>query len=97
MESEDWDRFWDRSRGGTHWVVAYERLCRALTADAADDLGRPHIVLCRDDETGTVVYSGPFPDGITALTYADAANAVEPPAAELSISFSVAALLPVTA
>ncbi|RNL62957.1 hypothetical protein EFK50_14630 [Nocardioides marmoriginsengisoli] len=73
----------------------HEILARIISAAELVELDQPHIVVCRDEATGSVSYSGPFTDGLAALEFAERERAVD---VELNegdpLSFSVAALYP---
>jgi hypothetical protein len=75
--------------------VVQEFLSRIVSATEVDELDLPHIVVCRDEETGAVSYSGPFRDGLDALLFAEREAVVD---RELNdgdaLRFSVAALYP---
>ncbi|HET6153924.1 MAG TPA: hypothetical protein VFE15_13300 [Marmoricola sp.] len=75
--------------------VVHEFLARIVGSAESAKLDLPHIVVCRDIETGAVSYSGPFPDGVSALVFAERESAVD---RELNdgepLSFGVAALYP---
>ncbi|MET3962902.1 hypothetical protein ABIE44_002836 [Marmoricola sp. OAE513] len=77
-------------------VEAVQEFLRGAVGDAGvAEMEMPHIVVCLDEETGSVSYSGPFPDGLTALVFAERESAVD---RELNdgpqLLFSVAALYP---
>lgn len=75
--------------------VVHEFLSRIVGAAALAEVEMPHIVVCRDDETGSVSYSGPFPDGVTALVFAERESAIDRELnADSPLGFSVAALYP---
>lgn len=69
---------------------------RAVSGAAVAEVDLPHIVVCRDPETRTTSYSGPFPTAVDALVAAEREGAEDrrvgagPP-----MEFSVAALFPV--
>ncbi len=48
-----------------------EFLVRAVGSAAVAEIDLPHIVVCRDEETGALSYSGPFPDALAALVFAE--------------------------
>lgn len=89
--------------GSTSWYedlrieAVHEFLSRIVSAAEREELDLPHIVVCRDGETGVVSYSGPFRDGIEAMVFAEREAVVD---RELNdgelLSFSVAALYPAT-
>ncbi len=54
-----------------------EFLVRAVGAAAIAEVDLPHIVVCRDDETGAVSYSGPFPNALAALVFAERESALD--------------------
>lgn len=92
MDVGDSDRTW-RDEMATE--VLYAFLSKAVSAAAREEIDLPHVLICRDVETGAVSYSGPFPTGLAALAAAEREQQVDdatndgPP-----MSFSVAALLP---
>lgn len=55
-------------------------------------LDGPHIVVCRDTETGDAMYSGPFPTGLEALARAQRDHDSERAAGSTTLEFSVAPL-----
>lgn len=57
--------------------VVQEFLARALATAAVAELDMPHIVVCRDTETGSVSYSGPFATGLAALVFAERETAID--------------------
>jgi hypothetical protein len=60
-----------------------------------DEIDLPHIVLSRTVATGEVSYSGPYPDGLSALSAAEVEHAVEVDGGgDGQITFHVAALYP---
>jgi len=67
-----------------------------VAAGEVAELEMPHIVVCRDQESGAVSYSGPFADGLAAMVFADRESAID---RELNdgepLSFVVAALYPI--
>lgn len=72
-----------------------EFLARALGAAAVGEVDLPHIVICRDEETGSVSYSGPFPNGLTALVFAERESALDQALNDGDpLRFSAAALYP---
>lgn len=75
--------------------IVREILARAIGRAAVAELDMPHIVICRDDATGAVSYSGPFPDALEALVFAERESALD---RALNIGepmrFSAAALYP---
>lgn len=73
-----------------------EFLAKAVGAAALAELDLPHIVICRDSETGAVSYSGPFPDAVSALVFADRESALDQELNDgVLMRFSAAALYPV--
>lgn len=73
----------------------YELLARAIGAAEVAEVEMPHIVICRDEETGVLSYSGPFTDGLEALVYAERESAVDRALnAGEPMRFSAAALYP---
>lgn len=67
----------------------------AVGAAAREEIELPHIVVCRDVDTGAVSYSGPFPSGLEALLFADRESALDRAFnAQNPMEFSVAALFP---
>lgn len=85
----------DPRHDGCPGDVVREFLVHAVGAAAVAEVGMPHIVICRDSETGAVSYSGPFRDGIAALVFAERESALDQ---ALNIGepmqFSAAALSP---
>ena len=91
----------DHDDAETSWLedlraeVVHQFLTEIVRAATIAELDLPHIVVCRDTETGSVSYSGPFPDGFRALVYAEREGAVD---CELNdgapLRFDVAALYP---
>lgn len=43
----------------------------ALSLEARNEIELPHIVICRDPETGAASYTGPFPEAVAALVFAE--------------------------
>lgn len=77
--------------------VVHELLSRIVGAAEVAELDLPHLVVCRDDDTGSVSYSGPFPDGISALVFAEREAAVDRELNEgARLRFTVATLHPPT-
>ncbi|MFL6157647.1 MAG: hypothetical protein ACJ72D_16250 [Marmoricola sp.] len=75
--------------------VVHEFLARLVGVAETAELELPHIVVCRDVETGSVSYSGPFPDGISAMVFADRESALDRELNDgVPLSFGVAALFP---
>lgn len=85
MTAGDDDSTW-RDDLATEMVHAF--LSQAVAAAAREEIDHPHIVVCRDAESGAVSYSGPYPDGLSALVVAEREAALDP------MEFTVAALLP---
>ena len=53
-------------------IEAVHALVRdAVTAEALREIDLPHIVICRDPETGVASYTGPYRDGLEALIFAE--------------------------
>ncbi len=75
--------------------IVREILARAIGRAAVAELDLPHIVICRDATTGAVSYSGPFPDALEALVFAERESALD---RALNVGepmrFSAAALYP---
>jgi len=95
MAGGDDDQSW-RDHLATEMI--HDFLSRAVAAAAGEEIDLPHIVVCSDRETGAVSYSGPFPDGLTALVAAEREATLDRRGiTEAPMEFSVAALLPVTA
>ncbi|MBO9522854.1 MAG: hypothetical protein J7518_15075 [Nocardioidaceae bacterium] len=67
----------------------------AVGAAAREEMDLPHLVICRDTETGIRSHAGPFPDGLSALVFAEREHASERAAGNHTMSFEVAALFPV--
>lgn len=67
----------------------------AVGAAAREEIELPHLVICRDTETGITSYAGPFDDGLSALVHADRECASERAAGNHTMTFRVAALFPV--
>jgi len=59
------------------------------------ELELPHLVVCSDERGEVTTYSGPFPDVLTALAYAEseAASCSTDPSSD-DLTFTVAALYP---
>lgn len=75
--------------------VVRDFVSRAVGAAAREEIELPHIVVCRDTETGAVSYAGPFHSGIDALVFADHESRVDVEVNDgAPMEFSVAALLP---
>ncbi|MGE0166684.1 MAG: hypothetical protein AB7I40_06585 [Nocardioides sp.] len=70
----------------------YERLMATLVNEEVGSLMRPHIVVCSSRDTAMVCYSGPYPDGLSALIAAerDARQVFD----DLDLHFQVSPLLP---
>lgn len=92
MNDEDDPTNW---RDDLRVEIVHEFLSGLVGAAGVAEVDMPHVVVCRDDETGAVSYSGPFPDGIAALVFAERECAID---RELNdgapLEFSVAALYP---
>jgi hypothetical protein len=92
MSQDGSERSWAED---LRFEVVHDFLARIVGSAESVELDLPHIVVCRDDETGAVSYSGPFPDGVAALVFAERESAVD---RELNdgepLSFGVAALYP---
>lgn len=84
-----------RSSGDGRPEPIQELLSRIVGIAAVSEIDLPHIVVCRDDETGAVTYSGPFPDAVAALVFAERERVVD---GELNagspLCFGIAALFP---
>ena len=84
----------ERWRDDLATEIMHAFLSRAVAAAAREEIDLPHIVICRDRETGAVSYSGPFPNGLTALVVTEREADSERRAGGVStMEFSVAALL----
>lgn len=91
----------DHDEDSTSWrddlrvEVVHEFLSRIVGAAEIAEVDLPHIVICRDGDTGAVSYSGPFATGMAALVFAEQESAVD---RELNdgdhLCFTVAALYP---
>jgi hypothetical protein len=82
-------------RGNYDGELAYEILARAILAASAAEIDMPHVVVCLDEETGAASYSGPFPDALDALAYAERESALDRALNDgAPMRFSVAALYP---
>ena len=55
----------------------HQFLSEAVSAAEAAEVDLPHVVICRDEQTGAVSYSGPFRDGLAALVHAERESAVD--------------------
>jgi hypothetical protein len=92
MYEDDQDSTW---ADDLRCEVVHEFLTKIIGAAETAELDLPHIVVCRDDQTGSITYSGPFPDGVTALVFAERESALD---RELNdgepLNFGVAALFP---
>lgn len=75
--------------------VVHAFVSDAVGAAAREEIDLPHIVVCRDPESGAVSYSGPFPDGLAALVSAERESRLDRVLNGGSMDFSVAALFPV--
>jgi hypothetical protein len=70
-------------------------LSELLSSAGVAEVDMPHIVVCRDDESESVSYSGPFPDGLTALVFAERETELDRRLNDGDpLTFSVAALYP---
>lgn len=82
-------------RDDLRFEIVREILARAIGRAAVAELDMPHIVICRDETTGAVSYSGPFSDALEALVFAEHESALD---RSLNIGepmrFSAAALYP---
>ncbi len=72
----------------------YLMLTEAYVASEVALIDEPHIVVCRDTETGVAMYSGPYPTGLEAMTRAQRDAESERAAGESTLEFSVAPLFP---
>ncbi|MCW2787227.1 MAG: hypothetical protein JWP74_3744 [Marmoricola sp.] len=78
--------------------LAQQWLEQAVVQASLEEIDLPHIVVCRDAETGTASYSGPFPNGIAALSFADREIATDRDGrGGAPFDFTVAALYPARA
>jgi len=57
--------------------LVHQLLSEAVSAAEADEIDLPHVVVCHDDETGAISYSGPFGDGLAALVYAERESSID--------------------
>lgn len=64
----------------------------AVGAAAREEIDLPHVVICRDTESGTTSYAGPFDSGLSALHFAERESATERAAGNRTMTFRVAAL-----
>jgi hypothetical protein len=72
-----------------------ELLARVVSAAERDELDLPHLVVCRDEQTGVTSYTGPFRDGLAALVFAERESLVDRGLDDGDpLLFSVAALYP---
>lgn len=96
MQAGEEDRAWyDQVRGDRSVEAVFAFLSQAMCTSAREEIELPHIVLCRDVETGCTSYSGPFPNGLAALVAAERERVVDDATNDGSpMSFSVAALHP---
>jgi hypothetical protein len=68
---------------------------KAVGEAAREEIELPHIVVCRDLETGAVSYSGPFPNGLSALVFAEQESVLDQSTNPVNpMQFGVAALFP---
>ncbi|MCW2752763.1 MAG: hypothetical protein JWQ32_174 [Marmoricola sp.] len=70
----------------------YRLLTHAILAAEVELIDGPHIVICRDVETGAAMYSGPYPTGIEAMGKAHRDQESERAAGSFGLEFSVAPL-----
>lgn len=85
----------DAWRNDFRLELFHEFLVRAVGAAALAEVDLPHIVICRDDQTGTTSYSGPYPDAMAALVHAERERVLDASLGEDEpMRFSVAALYP---
>lgn len=84
---DDEDRPVDR---GMAFEIIREFLSQVVAENEMTELDLPHIVVCRDQGTGLTTYAGPFPDGVSALTFAEDEQASDP--GQTVFSCAVAAL-----
>ena len=81
---------WDQRMRLIHALVS-----QAVSRDEAEELELPHIVICHDPDTGRRIYSGPFPNALAALAYAEHESRLDQADPEDPLlEFSVAALHP---
>ena len=78
-------------RLGPDAVDAYIRLMSSLVNEEVEQLTRPHIVICTSRDSQMVAYTGPYPDGLTALL---AAERDAGQVADGDLDFRVSPLLP---
>ncbi|MFL6023877.1 MAG: hypothetical protein ACJ72O_11105 [Marmoricola sp.] len=57
--------------------IIREILTQAVAASERREVDLPHLAVCTDRLTGVNGYWGPFPDAITALTYAEREQALD--------------------
>lgn len=75
--------------------AVYAFLSDAVSAAAREEIELPHIVVCRDIETGLTSYSGPFRSGLAALVAAERERVIDDATNDgAPMAFSVAALHP---
>lgn len=72
----------------------YLMLTEAYVASEVELIDDPHIVVCRDTETGVAMYSGPYRTGLEAMVRAQRDEESERAAGESTLEFSVAPLFP---
>ncbi|CUR55630.1 hypothetical protein NOCA2290017 [metagenome] len=76
---------------GRDGVDAYARLMSTLVQEELALLVGPHIVVCSSRDSTTLAYTGPYPDGLTALIAAERdAGQIE----DDDLEFRVSPLLP---
>ncbi|MGO4258507.1 hypothetical protein [Marmoricola sp. RAF53] len=92
MRDADDDRRPDIPDEALHALVA-----RAVGEAAREEIDLPHVVVCRDPQTGTVTYAGPFRDGLAALVHADRESRAEQGDDGVPFEITVAALYPARA
>ena len=55
----------------------HQFISEAVSAAEVAEVDLPHVVICHDDESGAVSYSGPFRDGLAALVHAERESAID--------------------
>jgi hypothetical protein len=70
----------------------YQLLTQAFLAAELELIDGPHIVICRDRETGAAMYCGPYPSGIEAMAKAHRDQEAELAAGSVGLEFAVAPL-----
>lgn len=74
--------------------VVHAFLVQVMSEAGREEIDLPHIVICRDSETGAVTYSGPFPNGLQALAAAERERTLDEATNDgVPLDFRVAALL----